>query len=113
MRPPWADAPAMGMFLAAHSTSLLYRGTVMADSISILGIAGSLRKDSFNKSALRAAQAACPQGARIEVFDLAGIPPFNQDEEAKAPQKVVDLKARIRAADAILLSTPEYNYGMP
>ncbi len=85
----------------------------MADSITILGIAGSLRKDSYNKSALRAAQGLCPQGAKIEIFDIAGIPPFNQDEEARPPQKVADLKARIRGADAVLLSTPEYNYGMP
>jgi len=47
------------------------------------------------------------------VFELDGIPPFNQDEERNAPQKVVELKQRIRAADAILLVTPEYNYGMP
>ena len=47
------------------------------------------------------------------MFELDGIPPFNQDEERNAPQKVVELKQRIRAADAILLVTPEYNYGMP
>jgi chromate reductase len=80
---------------------------------TILGIAGSLRKASYNKGALRAAQGLCPQGAKIEVFDLAGIPVFNQDEEGSPPQRVLDMKARIRAADAILLVTPEYNYGMP
>ena len=85
----------------------------MADQIKILGIAGSLRRQSYNKGALRAAQQLCPEGASIEVFDLEGIPPFNQDEERSAPQKVMDLKNRIRAADAILLVTPEYNYGMP
>ena len=85
----------------------------MADQIDILGIAGSLRRQSYNKGALRAAQQLCPEGASIEVFDLEGIPPFNQDEERSAPQKVMDLKNRIRAADAILLVTPEYNYGMP
>jgi chromate reductase len=84
----------------------------MADQIKILGIAGSLRKQSYNKGALRAAQQLCPEGAGIEVFDLAGIPPFNQDEERSPSQKVVDLKKRIRAADAILLATPEYNYGV-
>ena len=84
----------------------------MADPIKILGIAGSLRKQSYNKGALRAAQQLCPEGAQIEVFDLAGIPPFNQDEERSPNQKVVDLKKRIRAADVILLVTPEYNYGM-
>ena len=84
----------------------------MADQIKILGIAGSLRKQSYNKGALRAAQQLCPEGAQIEAFDLAGIPPFNQDEERSPNQKVVDLKKRIRAADAILLVTPEYNYGV-
>jgi chromate reductase len=85
----------------------------MADQVKILGIAGSLRKASYNRGALRAAQQLCPEGAKIEVFELDGIPPFNQDEERNPPQKVIDFKNRIRAADAILLVTPEYNYGMP
>jgi len=85
----------------------------MADQIRILGIAGSLRKASYNRGALRAAQQLCPDGARIEVFELDGIPAFNQDEERNPPQKVIDLKNRIRASDAVLLVTPEYNYGMP
>jgi chromate reductase len=85
----------------------------MADPIKILGIAGSLRKASYNKGALRAAQQLCPEGAKIEAFELDGIPPFNQDEEHNPPQKVADLKNRIRGADAILLVTPEYNYGLP
>jgi len=85
----------------------------MAKPLSILGIAGSLRKQSYNKSALRMAQQLCPEGAKLEVFDLAGIPPFNQDDERSAPQRVVEFKQRIRGADAILISTPEYNYGLP
>lgn len=85
----------------------------MAESITILGIAGSLRKASYNKSALRAAQGLCPQGVTLETFGLEGIPVFNQDEERNPPKQVVDLKARIRAADAILLATPEYNYSIP
>jgi chromate reductase, NAD(P)H dehydrogenase (quinone) len=84
----------------------------MAD-LTILGIAGSLRKASYNRGALRAAQQLCPDGAKIEVFELDGIPPFNQDEERKPPQRVIEFKQRIKAADAILLVTPEYNYGMP
>ena len=85
----------------------------MADQIKILGIAGSLRKQSYNKGALRAAQQLCPEGATLEVFDLAGIPPFNQDEEKTPHPRVAELKQRLRAADAVLLVTPEYNYGMP
>ena len=85
----------------------------MADPVKILGIAGSLRKASYNKGALRAAQQLCPDGAKIEAIELDGIPPFNQDEERNPPQKVTELKNCIRAADAILLVTPEYNYGLP
>jgi len=79
----------------------------------ILGIAGSLRRDSFNKWTLRAAQKLAPQGASIEIFDLDGIPPFNQDDEKNPPSKVVDFKKKIREADAILFATPEYNYSVP
>ena len=85
----------------------------MANQVTILGIAGSLRKQSFNKGALRAAQGLVPPGAKLEIFDIAGIPGFNQDEEKSPPQKVVELKSRIRAAGAILLCTPEYNYSIP
>src|SRR5689334_18272143 len=85
----------------------------MPDVITILGIAGSLRKESWNKAALRAAQALCPDGAKIELYDLAGLPLFNQDEEKNPTQAVTDFKKAIRAADAILISTPEYNYSIP
>ena len=85
----------------------------MADLLTILGIAGSLRQQSFNKGALRAAQKLCPEGARLDLYDLAGLPLFNQDEERNPNPKVADFKQRIRAADAILISTAEYNYGMP
>jgi chromate reductase len=85
----------------------------MADQLRILGIAGSLRKTSYNRGALRAAHQLCPEGAKIEVFELDGIPAFNQDEERKPPAKVVELKQKIRNADGILLVTPEYNYGVP
>ena len=85
----------------------------MADPITILGIAGSLRKDSYNKAALRAAQQLCPQGAKLEIYDIAGLPLFNQDEERNPNPKVADFKQRVRAADAILISTPEYNYSIP
>jgi chromate reductase, NAD(P)H dehydrogenase (quinone) len=84
-----------------------------ADMASILGIAGSLRRDSFNKAALRAAQKLVPQGVTLEIFELDGIPLFNQDEEKNPPAKVAELKSKIRAADAILICTPEYNYSIP
>ncbi len=78
-----------------------------------MGIAGSLRKASLNRAALRAAQKLAPEGVSIEIFDLEGIPPFNQDVEADPPERVVEFKQCIRAADAILMVTPEYNYSIP
>jgi chromate reductase len=86
---------------------------MMAAQVRILGIPGSLRKGSFNKAALRAARQLVPADATLEVFELDGIPPFNQDEEQPLPPRVVELKARIRAADAVLIATPEYNYSVP
>ncbi len=85
----------------------------MNTPMTILGIAGSLREASLNRAALRAAQQLVPEGVSLEIFDLDGIPPFNQDEEAHAPERVVQFKQRIRAADAILIVTPEYNYSIP
>jgi chromate reductase len=85
----------------------------MAAKIRILGFAGSLRKDSFNKALLRTALEVLPPDVELEIFDLEGIPPFNQDLESNPPQKVKDFKAKIKAADAILIVTPEYNYSIP
>jgi chromate reductase, NAD(P)H dehydrogenase (quinone) len=85
----------------------------MNQPLTILGIAGSLRKKSYNRAALRAAQQLAPENVNLEIFELYGIPAFNQDEEQNPPEKVTQLKARIRAADAILLVTPEYNYSIP
>ncbi|MGN6734545.1 MAG: NADPH-dependent FMN reductase, partial [Candidatus Binatia bacterium] len=81
-------------------------------SIRIVGIAGSLRRESYNRAALRAATLV-PQDASLEVFELDGIPGFNQDEEKNPPARVVELKRRVRDAHAILIVTPEYNYSVP
>ncbi len=85
----------------------------MSNTIKILGIAGSLRKASYNKSALLIAQKLCPAGAELEIFELDGIPLFNQDEEKNPVAKLVEFKTKIRAADGILIATPEYNYSIP
>ena len=85
----------------------------MADSVKILGIAGSLRKESYNRSALRTAVQLAPSGSTLEVFDLDGIPPFNEDLEKEFPPRARELKAKVSAADAILIVTPEYNYSVP
>jgi chromate reductase, NAD(P)H dehydrogenase (quinone) len=80
--------------------------------IKILGIAGSLRKGSYNRAALKAAQLLAPADVAMEIFEIDGIPGFNQDEEQNPPEKVVKLKQLVRASDAILFVTPEYNYSV-
>ena len=81
--------------------------------LKILGIPGSLRQASFNRFALVAAQALLPAGASLDIFELEGIPVYNQDLDKQPPARVVEMKTRVRAADAILFATPEYNYSMP
>jgi chromate reductase, NAD(P)H dehydrogenase (quinone) len=85
----------------------------MIEKTRILGIAGSLRKNSFNRGILKAASELVPDSSHIDVFELDGIPGFNQDEEKSPPPKVVELKQLVREADAILFVTPEYNYSIP
>jgi chromate reductase len=85
----------------------------MEDIVKILGFAGSLRKASYNRSLLRTAQEIVPKDAQLEIFDLDGMPLFNQDLEGQPTVKVQEFKAKIRAADAILIATPEYNYSIP
>jgi chromate reductase len=79
--------------------------------VTILGIAGSLRRASVNRGLLRAAQAVVPEGVSIEIADLAPIPFYNPDVEALGlPAPVVELRERIARADALLLTVPEYNH---
>ena len=85
----------------------------MENIVKILGFAGSLRKASYNRSLLRAALDLVPKDATLEIFDLEGIPPFNQDFENQPSERVKEFKSRIKAADAILIATPEYNYSIP
>jgi chromate reductase, NAD(P)H dehydrogenase (quinone) len=85
----------------------------MSDSgtVRILGMAGSLRRSSFNAAALRVAQELAPAGMTIEIFDLAQIPMYNEDVRQEGfPPPVADFRARIKAADGLLIATPEYNY---
>ncbi len=85
----------------------------MKKTITVLGFAGSLRKDSYNKALLRAAAELMPEDVKFEIFDLEGITPFSQDLEYKMPEKVKTFKAKIRKADVILIATPEHNYSVP
>lgn len=83
------------------------------EKIKIFAFAGSLRKASYNKALLWAAADLLPENTEIEIYDLEGIPLFNQDLESQVVAKVKEFKAKIKAADAILIATPEYNYSMP
>lgn len=87
----------------------------MADQQRILGIAGSLRRKSYNLALLRAATELAPPGMTIEVYERLGdIPPYNEDvRETGRPEPVVHMTAAVRAADGILVATPEYNYSIP
>ena len=81
----------------------------------ILGIAGSLRSGSLNRALLRAAAELAPAGMDVHLFEgLGEIPLFNEDIEALGdPAPVRAFKAAIQEADALLIATPEYNYGVP
>jgi chromate reductase len=80
----------------------------------ILGIAGSLREGSYNRSLLRAARELLPQGVELVELDPRSLPFYDGDVEAAGdPEAVVALKEAIRDADALLIATPEYNRGVP
>lgn len=81
------------------------------DTVTVLALSGSLRSGSYNTALLRAAAELVPEGVRVEVAGIADIPMFNPDVLAASgfPPVVEALRARARAADAILFSTPEYN----
>ncbi len=81
--------------------------------MKFLAVAGSLRKGSYNKALARNAKDLAPDGVEVEIFDLEGIPPFNQDLEDDPPEKVIEFKEKIRSSDALLICTPEYNYSIP
>jgi chromate reductase len=81
---------------------------------TVLGISGSLRRESHNTRLLSGAGTLLPRDAELVVFDRLGeIPPFNEDHEHEPPEPVLALKEAIAGADAVLISTPEYNHSIP
>jgi chromate reductase len=86
----------------------------MAETLRILGIAGSLRRASFNRGLLRAAVEQAPAGAVIETFDLAPIPMYNDDVRVQGfPPPVAEFRKRVADAHAVLIASPENNYSVP
>lgn len=82
--------------------------------LTFLGIAGSLRRGSYNRGLIRAAIELAPAGARVIPYDLIDLPLYNGDVEAEGdPEPVAAFKREIAAADALLIATPEYNHCIP
>ena len=81
--------------------------------VKVLGICGSLRKGSYNRMALKVAAESLPPGMTLETFDIGTLPLYNDDVRAAGyPKPAAELRARIKAADALLFVTPEYNYSI-
>lgn len=90
------------------------RGAGDERPIRALGMAGSLRRASYNRALLRAAAELAPARLDVEVFDLSPVPFYHGDVEKEGdPEPVAALKSAIRSADLVLIVTPEYNQGMP
>jgi chromate reductase, NAD(P)H dehydrogenase (quinone) len=87
----------------------------MNDAFTVFGFVGSLRRASFNWMLMRRAEALSPEGVSFDVYpDLGLLPHFSQEIEGeKTPADVLDFRARIERADAVLVATPEYNSSMP
>ena len=82
--------------------------------MNIIAISGSLRRASFNTALLKTCTEIAPVGMNISLADISAIPLYNGDEQATGfPASVTALADQIRAADAVLISTPEYNYSIP
>ncbi len=82
--------------------------------ITLVGISGSLRQQSYNSALLKAAADAAAEGIRIEIHSIADIPLYNGDvEKQQFPESVLALKTAIQQAQGLILATPEYNHGVP
>jgi chromate reductase len=79
---------------------------------NIVAISGSLRKGSYNSALLRAFKEQAPEGVNIEILDISGLAVYDQDMDANFPAAVQEMKDKIKAADGVILATPEYNRSM-
>ena len=86
----------------------------MAEEVVLAGIAGSLRRSSFNAALLREAQALVPVDVRLDIVDLAELPLYNRDlEDDGVPAPVEEFRRALAVADGLVVATPEYNYSIP
>lgn len=92
---------------------MLRYGPNLYNSMHILGISGSLRKASYNTALLRYALSQLPEGVTHEVADIGSLPLMNQDLEVDMPAPVTAFKKALERADAVLITSPEYNYSVP
>ena len=92
---------------------LFFLSLNMKSSFTIVGIAGSLREGSLNKALLKAAQSAAPAESTFTIVSLGDLPLYNQDIEVPLPSAVQAFKTAVQNADALVISTPEYNYSVP
>jgi len=89
----------------------------MSHDFTVLGLAGSLGRRSYNRALLAAAAESAPEGIVVDVFDLTDLPLYNPDLDellpggGPSPQPVAELVERVESADALLLVSPEYNWG--
>ena len=85
----------------------------MEGEITILAISGSISKRSYNGMLIDAVKALAPSGVTVEKCTIEGIPAFNRDLENNLPEQVKEFKAKIMAAHAIIIATPEYDNTVP
>ncbi|SEL28612.1 chromate reductase [Colwellia chukchiensis] len=86
----------------------------MTSKTHIVAISGSLRKSSYNTAAINAAAQLLPENCSLELLDIAKLPLYNQELDGElTPEAVLTLTQKVANADAILFSTPEYNYSVP
>lgn len=83
-------------------------------SLRLIGLCGSLRSGSFNRATLNAAGDAMPPGVSLQVMDYRDVPIFDADEHARGiPARVVVVADAMRAADGVVIASPEYNFSIP
>ena len=81
--------------------------------MKVLGIVGSLRKESFNRSLINAFVAQKPEAVEMQIADISTLPFYNQDTESPFPESALTLKTLVEGADVIIIATPEYNRSVP